>query len=158
VKRGVLEVTFDTAHGELTLFLVHLKSRRTEDASDPEGAAQRGAEAEAVRDLALSRFPEPTRGLFIICGDFNDTRGSRAVRAMTKRGNTEVAEILRAADSRGETWTHFYRREDTYSRIDYFAVSRSLKPLIAGGRGHIHDGPGSEEASDHRAVFLRLKD
>jgi endonuclease/exonuclease/phosphatase family metal-dependent hydrolase len=158
VKRGVLEATFPTVHGDLTIFVVHLKSRRTEDPSDPEGVAQRGAEAEAVRDLVLSRFPDPTKGLFLICGDFNDTRGSRAVRAITKRGKTEVAEILRASDSRGETWTHFYRREDTYSRIDYLAVSAELKKLIQGGRGHIHDGPGVAEASDHRPVYLKLKD
>lgn len=157
VKRGVLEVTFDTPHGELAIFIVHLKSRRTEDPGDPEGAAQRGAEAEAVRDLVLARFPDPKKGLFLICGDFNDTRGSRAVRAMSRRGNTEVGELLRATDSRGETWTHYYRREDTYSRIDYFLVSAELKPLIAGARGHIHDGPGTAEASDHRPVYLRLK-
>jgi endonuclease/exonuclease/phosphatase family metal-dependent hydrolase len=157
IKRGVLEATFATAHGDLTIFIVHLKSRRTEDEADPEGAAQRGAEAEAARDLVLGRFPEPAKGLFLICGDFNDTRGSRAVRAIAKRGNTEVAEVLRASDSRGETWTHFYRREDTYSRIDYLVVSAELKKLVAGGRGHIHDGPGVAEASDHRPVWLRIK-
>lgn len=157
IKRGVLEVTFDTPHGELAIFIVHLKSRRTEDPNDPEGAAQRGAEAEAVRDLVLARFPDPTKGLFVICGDFNDTRGSRAVRAMAKRGNTDVGEVLRATDSRGEAWTHYYRREDTYSRIDYLLVSAQLKPLIVGARGHIHDGAGVTEASDHRPVYLRLK-
>lgn len=157
IKRGVLEVTFDTPRGEITVFIVHLKSRRTEDPADPEGAAQRGAEAEAVRDLVLSRFPDPARGLFVICGDFNDTRGSRAVRAMVKRGNTAVGEILRTTDSRGEAWTHYYRREDTYSRIDYMLISAELKPLIAGARGHIHDGPGVTEASDHRPVYFRLK-
>jgi endonuclease/exonuclease/phosphatase family metal-dependent hydrolase len=158
VKRGVLEVTFATEHGDLTVFIVHLKSRRTEDESDPEGAAQRGAEAEAVRDLALARFPDQGKALFLICGDFNDTRNSRAVRAIAKRGNTDVAEILRAGDTRGETWTHFYRLEDTYSRIDYMAVSSALKPLVAGGRARIHDGAGSDEASDHRAVHLKIKD
>ena len=158
VKRGVLEATFPTAHGDLTVFIVHLKSRRTEDESDPEGVAQRGAEAEAVRDVVLSRFPDPSKGLFLICGDFNDTRNSRALRALTKRGDSEVVDILRAGDSRGETWTHFYRREDTYSRIDYLAVSAELRKLIVGGRGHIHDGPGVSDASDHRPVYLKLKD
>ncbi len=157
IKRGVLEVTFNTQHGALTVFIVHLKSRRTEDPADAEGAAQRGAEAEAVRDLVLARFPDPARGLYLICGDFNDTRGSRAVRAIAKRGKTDVGEILRATDSRAEAWTHYYRREDVYSRIDYLVVSKELKPLVAGARGHIYDGPGVMEASDHRPVYLRLK-
>ena len=112
---------------------------------------------EAVRDLVLSRYPDPTKGRFIICGDWNDTRASKPVRALQKRGDKVVGEIVRATDSRGETWTHFYRREDTYSRIDYFLVSATLQPFVAADRATIWDGPGVGEASDHRPVFLQLK-
>ncbi len=157
VKRGVLEVTVATDRGDLTLFVIHLKSRRTERKDDPEGAAQRHAEAVGVRDLILSRFPDPTQALFALLGDWNDTRTSRAIRALQKRGNTELGEILRAADSRGDTWTHFYRREDSYSRIDFILVSPGLKPHVANnGRAKIYDGPGAREASDHRAVLMQL--
>ena len=93
----------------------------------------------------------------MICGDWNDTRDSKPVRALAKRGETVVGEILRAADSRGETWTHFYRREDSYSRMDYILVSAALQPFVAGGRATIGDGPGVAEASDHRPVFVSLK-
>ncbi len=157
VKRGVLEVIFATKEGDFSLFVVHLKSRRTERKDDPESAIQRALEAEAVRDLVLARYPNPAKGRFIICGDWNDTRSSRPVRALQKRGDTEVGEILRAADSRGETWTHFYRREDTYSRIDYMLVSAALLPKVAAGRATIWDGPGVGDGSDHRPVFLQLK-
>ena len=157
VKRGVLEVIFATNEGDFSLFVIHLKSRRTERKDDPEGVIQRHLEAEAVRDLVLSRYPDPAKGKFIICGDWNDTRGSRPVRALQKRGDTEVGEILRATDSRGETWTHFYRREDTYSRIDYLLVSAALRPFVPTGRATIWDGPGVGEGSDHRPVFLQLK-
>lgn len=158
VKRGALEVTVATTEGDLTLFTVHLKSRRTENEKDPEGAAQRAAEAEAVRDLVLSRFPDPTKAKFIVCGDWNDVRPSRAVRAMQKRGDTTVGEILRAYDSRGETWTHAYRREDSYSRIDYILVSPGLKPLVQNkGTAKIYDGPGQRDGSDHRPVYVNLK-
>lgn len=157
VKRGVLEATFVTTEGEVTIFVVHLKSRRTERKDDPEGAAQRSAEAEAVRDLVLERFPDPAQAKFVICGDWNDTRGSRAVRAMQKRGDTVVGEILRAYDSRGETWTHFYRREDSYSRIDYLLVSPGLLPFVARkGTAEIFDGVEIGAASDHRPVFMKL--
>jgi endonuclease/exonuclease/phosphatase family metal-dependent hydrolase len=110
-----------------------------------------------VRDLVLARYPEPAKGKFIVCGDWNDTRGSKAVRTLQKRGERELGEILPAADSRGETWTHYYRQEDDYSRFDYLLVSTALQPLVAGGRATIWDGPGAGDASDHRPVFLQLK-
>ncbi len=158
VKRGVLEVTVDTNEGDLTIFVVHLKSRRTERKDDPEGATQRAAEAEAVRDLVLQRFPDPSAVKFIVTGDWNDTRTNRPVKAMQKRGQTEIGEILRAYDSRGDTWTHAFRREDSYSRIDYIMVSAGLKPFVERkGTAQIYDGQGAREASDHRAVFVKLK-
>lgn len=157
VKRGVLEVTVATSEGDLAVFVIHLKSRRTERKDDPEGGIQRQREAEAVRDLVLSRFPEPAKAKFIVCGDWNDHRSSKSVKALAKRGDTDVGDILRGGDSRGETWTHFYRREDTYSRIDYIMVSEALKRFVPGGRATIYDGAGTSAASDHRPIFVRLK-
>lgn len=157
VKRGVLEVVLRTTEGDLSIFVVHLKSRRTERKDDPEGETQRLREAEAVRDLVLSRFPDPTKAKFIVCGDWNDTRSSKPVRALAKRGETEVGDILRGGDSRGETWTHFYRREDSYSRIDYLMVSAGLKRSVVGGRLSVYDGPETATASDHRPVLVKLK-
>jgi endonuclease/exonuclease/phosphatase family metal-dependent hydrolase len=157
VKRGVLEVIIATAQGDFSVFVVHLKSKYTERKDDPESAIQRYLEAEAVRDLVLSRYPDPALGRYIICGDWNDTRGSKTARALQKRGDKVMGEILRAADSHGETWTHFYRREDTYSRLDYFLVSAALLPVVNSGRATIWDGPGVGDASDHRPVMLQLK-
>lgn len=157
VKRGVLEVVFATSEGDFSVFVVHLKSKRTERKDDPEGAIQRAQEAEAVRDLVLARYPDPAKGKFIICGDWNDTRGARPVRAMQKRGDTVIGELVPASDSRGEVWTHFFRREDTYSRIDYLLVSPALKPAVVGNTAAIWDGPGTRAASDHRALSLQLK-
>lgn len=157
VKRGVLEVVFATTAGDFSVFVVHLKSKHTERKDDPESALQRALEAEAVRDLVLARYPDPAKAKFIVCGDWNDTQTSRPVRAMQKRGATVIGEILPAADSRGEGWTHFFRRELTYSRIDYLLVSPALKALVAGGAAKIWDGPGARGASDHRAIYLQLK-
>lgn len=157
VKRGVLEVVFATTDGDFSVFVVHLKSKHTERKDDPESALQRALEAEAVRDLVLARYPDPAKAKFIVCGDWNDTQTSRPVRAMQKRGGTVIGEILPAADSRGDGWTHFFRRELTYSRIDYMMVSPALKALVAGGTAKIWDGPGTPGASDHRAVYLQLK-
>jgi endonuclease/exonuclease/phosphatase family metal-dependent hydrolase len=157
VKRGLLEVTIATSAGDLTIFTTHLKSKRTDRKEDPESALQRTAEAEAVRDLVLRRFPDPTQAKFIVSGDWNDTRGTRAIRAMAKRGDTVIGEIIRAYDEDGDVWTHFFRREDSYSRIDYLLVSPGLKPLVANkGTGRILDNADVRAASDHRPVFVKL--
>jgi len=92
----------------------------------------------------------------MICGDWNDTRNSKPVKALQKRGETVLGELVWAADSRGENWTHRYRKEDTYSRIDYFLASPPLKSFIRNGRGQVYDGPGVNEASDHRPVMVTL--
>ncbi len=157
VKRGVLEVVFATSEGDFSIFVVHLKSKYTERKDDPDSAQQRALEAEAVRDLVLSRHSDPAKDKFMVVGDWNDTRGTRPVLAMQKRGDTVVGVLVPATDSRGEEWTHFFRREGTYSRIDYLMVSPALKPLVAGNRATIGDGPGTADASDHRPVYLALK-
>jgi len=157
VKRGVLEVTFATSEGDLTIFVAHLKSKRTERPDDPDGTIQRDLEAQAVRDLVLARFPDPRQAKFVVCGDWNDTRNSKPVRTLQKRGDTALGELLRASDSRGETWTHAYRREDIYSRIDYLLVSPGLLPLVKNkATARIHDGAGVRDASDHRPVYTEL--
>jgi endonuclease/exonuclease/phosphatase family metal-dependent hydrolase len=157
VKRGALEVVLATDQGDVSVFVLHLKSKYTERKDDPEAALQRALEAETVRDLVLKRFPDPAAARFLICGDWNDTRGTRPARALQKRGETVIGELLPAADSRGEAWTHYFRREDLYSRIDYILVSPGLKPFVADGRARIYDGPGTTVASDHRAVWTELK-
>jgi endonuclease/exonuclease/phosphatase family metal-dependent hydrolase len=157
VKRGVLEVIFATNEGDLSVFVIHLKSKLTERKDDPESARRRALEAEAVRDLVLARYPDPAKARFMIVGDWNDTRGTRPIRALQKRGDTVIGELVDATDSRGETWTHFYRKEHSYSQLDYLLVSPGLKPLVDGGRGKIQDGPGSLEGSDHRAISLTLR-
>jgi endonuclease/exonuclease/phosphatase family metal-dependent hydrolase len=156
VKRGVLEVTLVTGAGEVTLFVVHLKSRRTERPDDPDGATQRLREAEAVRELVLRRFPEPGAARFMILGDFNDTRASKPVETLLRRGRREIGELLRAVDSRGEAWTYHFRRQDTYDRTDMMLVSAGLKPLVEDGGARIYDGPAVRQASDHRPVVVRL--
>ncbi len=157
VRRGALEVVVATDQGDLSLFVLHLKSKYTERKDDPEAALKRAMEAEAVRDLVLSRFPEPTKAMFMVCGDWNDTRGTRPVRALQKRGETAIGELVPASDSRGETWTHYFRREDLYSRIDYLMVSPGLKAWVPGTGATIYDGEHAEEASDHRPVWVTLK-
>jgi endonuclease/exonuclease/phosphatase family metal-dependent hydrolase len=154
VKRGLLEVRVAAAGGEVTIFVVHLKSRYTERADDPAAALQRAGEATAARDRVLAQFPEPATAQFMILGDFNDGRSSRPVRAMLSRGRTTIAEWLPAADSRGEVWSHFFRRDDSYSRVDHVLVSPGLLPRVRGAAARIHDSAEVASASDHRPLVV----
>jgi len=157
VKRGLLEVCLATEAGDLTVFAVHLKSRFTDRVDDPQSTIRRTGEAAAVRDAILKRFPSPQAAPFLIVGDFNDTRASKTLERLTERGKTVVAEILPVADSRGETWTHSYRKEESYSRVDYILVSPALRAAVSGNGAQIYDGEGVREASDHRPVVVTLE-
>ena len=157
VKRGLLEVTIATAAGNVTLFGLHLKSRFTDRPDDPLSAQRRGGEAAAIRDRVLRRVADPAVTRFLLLGDCNDLPASPAMHRLQRRGKTEVAALLPATDTRGETWTHNYRKADSYSRVDHILVSAALRPAVTGGMAHIYDGPGVREASDHRPVWMVLE-
>lgn len=156
VKRGLLEVHFDTAAGDLAVFVVHLKSRLSDRADDPRSDQRRLGEALAVRDVIWRRSPVPAQAHFVLLGDFNDERNSPAIERLTHRGRSALMHLVPVSDSRGETWTHLYRKQDSYTRVDHVFVSPALRPAIEHGRGRIHDGAGVRQGSDHRPVVVTL--
>jgi len=160
VKRGLLEVHVATEAGDLGLFIVHLKSRFTEPEhpDDPESAIRRAAEATAIRDRILKIYPAPNApdARFLILGDFNDTRADRPLRALSNRGKTQIATPLPGGDTRGEVWTHYYAKQDTYTRFDHILVSPALKKSVQSNAVTIYDAPNVLAASDHRPVVVRL--
>lgn len=157
VKRGLLEAKFLVGGSEVTVFGLHLKSRYTDRPDDPLSSIRRAAEATAIRDRVLLRCPEPATTRFVILGDCNDDKASKTLGFLQQRGKTPIAEILPAADSRGETWTHAFRKNDVYTRVDHVLVSAALRPAVVGGAARIYDGEGWREASDHRAVVMTLE-
>jgi endonuclease/exonuclease/phosphatase family metal-dependent hydrolase len=157
VKRGLLETRFNLGGEELVVFGLHLKSRYTDRPDDPLSAIRRAAEATALRDRVLLRCPQPAVTRFVILGDYNDDKASKALGFLQQRGKTQIAEMLPAADSRGETWTHAFRKNDVYTRVDHVLVSAALRPAVVGGGARIYDGEGWREASDHRAVVVTLE-
>lgn len=157
VKRGMLELSFAQADGSVfKFFVVHLKSRRTNVKSDPESRQRRTLEAEACRDRIIERTFDLGITDFIIAGDFNDHPESAPLRRFYKRGDLKIGTLAPVSDSRGERWTHYYKREEVYSLVDGFIVSTTLFPEIEHQRGHIADISGMPEGSDHRMVYLDL--
>lgn len=157
VKRGVLRASVRTAAGDLTLFAVHLKSRFTERPDDPECTLRRAGEASAIRDAVLQACPDPTHACFIVLGDCNDAKTSKAVERLQHRGTTHVATLLPVADPNGETWTYHYAKQDAYERVDHLFVSPALQPAVVHGIATIYAGAGVREASDHRPVVVSLE-
>ncbi len=101
VKRGLLEVTITTEAGDVTIFALHLKSRFTDRPDDPMSAQRRTGEATAVRDRVLQRVGDPAKTRFLIIGDFNDTKDSKAVSATAEAGeNRNRHAIARGGHTR----------------------------------------------------------
>ena len=160
VRRGLLELEVPTPGGVITVFVVHLKSRLTDDKQDPAAEDLRVAEAQTVRDRVLELCPEPSVARFVIVGDFNDTPGSRALKAMQARGKTEIATWLDALDERGQRWTHAYTQIGVYSRFDQALVSEGLRRGNSGNAtARVAGDPWVEvaAASDHRPLVLRVR-
>lgn len=156
VKRGLLEVVIDTPLGPLTLWALHLKSRYTDEETDPESAQRRAGEAMTIREFILKQTAEPAETLFMILGDFNDHKRSAAVRYLTRRGKLNFARLLPANDEHGEHWTYHYRREDSYARVDHVLVSPALWHAVEGGEARIMNGEAVRLASDHRPLKVTL--
>lgn len=154
VKRGLLEVDLATGpepEDSLLLFVVHLKSRLTENKKDPESEKRRVGEATACRNRIIERAMERGRSYFCVTGDFNDHPDSATLRRFLQRGDSVIGRRLPAYDDRGEIWTHFFSRKGIYSTFDGFVVSADLCRLISGEQARIE---GDLEASDHRMVYF----
>lgn len=157
VRRGALELVFETGAVEWSLFIIHLKSRWTVRDDDPKASRQRAGEATAVRDLIRQKYTNPRRDNYVIVGDFNDTRDFPAVRRFLKVSDRELAVPLEAADSRGDKWTFHYRKRDHYERVDFILVSPAMEKYVVEGSARIVDAfPATRIASDHRPVKVEF--
>lgn len=157
VKRGMLEASFALPDGAMfKLFVVHLKSKYTEDKEDPESQLRRTREAEACRDRIIERSLDLGQEHFLVLGDFNDHPASAPLRRFYQRGSLEIGSLVPAKDDKGEVWTHFYKKFAQYSLVDGFIASPAMFPLIMGGEGRVVDDPQILEGSDHRMVYLDL--
>lgn len=157
IKRGLLEIEFQTRAGPLTVWGVHLKSRFTDRPDDPQSALRRAGEAVAVRDAILRKHPPGCGDHYVLMGDFNDVRHARPLRACLARGQTSICTMLSAQDTRGELWTRFHRKDDSYERVDFILCSDALLPAVRGRTAQLCDAPSVRLASDHRPVFVSLE-
>jgi endonuclease/exonuclease/phosphatase family metal-dependent hydrolase len=164
VSRGFAEVDIQVnATYRFTLFSAHLKSRRIVPEADE--AELRAQEALLLREKIEARLRADPNANIIVLGDFNDVKDSRTVRAVIGRGkqaliDTRPTEQNGAGTSttpshrvkRDITWTHFFSKEDVYSRVDYILISRGLKAEWLPEQTYVLAAPGWGIASDHRPL------
>jgi len=157
VKRGMLELRFSSpaAANLRSVFVLHLKSRYTDDARDPQSRERRAREARAARDRILELYPDPASSPFLVVGDLNDQRHSPAVRRLRKRGETRISEILDIRDRHGLLWTHYFKKAGEYSLADYVLCSPAFEPSVVDSG--IVDRKDFYEGSDHRLVWVDLR-
>ena len=151
-----ISILFSTAHKSSTRIAAALKSRWTDRSDDPQSRTRRERESRAIRNYLKSRFPDRVESRFIVAGDFNATKDTLTVRQFLRSGETKLSLAVPAMDSRGEAWTYYYRKADTYSRVDFILASAPLFQLVVDGGGTVYDGFEAAVASDHRMVYVAL--
>ncbi|HUA67735.1 MAG TPA: endonuclease/exonuclease/phosphatase family protein [Candidatus Saccharimonadales bacterium] len=169
VERGFAEVDIRVApHFTFTLIAAHLKSRRPVPEADQ--AEQRLQEAKILRGIVDRDFSANPNAKLIVLGDFNDVKDSDSIREIIRRGRFKLVDTRPAErngdnapaenprfDPRNITWTHYYGKEDTYSRIDYILLSPAMARDWVKSGTYVLTMPNWGVASDHRPIVATFK-
>ena len=169
VSRGFAEVDLQVAtHFTVTLIAAHLKSRRA--VPDADEAELRLEEAKILRNIVDERFLVNPDAKLIVLGDFNDVKDSESTKTIIGRGKFKLVDT-RPAERNGDTatneiarfeprnitWTHYYGKEDTYSRVDYILFSPALAQAWVKNETYILRMPNWGVGSDHRPIVAAFK-
>ena len=141
---------------KFTLMAAHLKSRRTSTIADE--ADWRLEEARILRRIIDARLAADPGCNLVVLGDFNDVKDSKPVRTLIGRGKNALFDT-RPAEQNGDTqserritWTHYYGKEDDYSRIDYILLNHRMRSEWLEKETRVLNLPDWGVASDHRPL------
>jgi len=169
VSRGIAEVNVQAATNfTFTLIATHLKSRRAVPEADE--AQLRLAEAKILRGIVDGHFQANPDAKLIVLGDFNDVKDSESTKTVIGRGKFKLTDT-RPAERNGDTepnegarfeprnvtWTHYYGKEDTYSRIDYILLSPAMAQHWVKKETCVLRVPNWGVGSDHRPIVAAFK-
>jgi endonuclease/exonuclease/phosphatase family metal-dependent hydrolase len=169
VSRGFAELQIAPAPGfTFTLIAVHLKSKVPDSGADPD--EQRFEEAKVLRHIIDEHFKADPDGKLVVLGDFNDEKDSDSLREIVGRGKLKLFDT-RPAERNGDnvpseppyyeprnvTWTYFYGKDDTYSRIDYILLSPAMRGYWLKEGTYASTVPNWGIASDHRPIIAEFQ-
>lgn len=165
VSRGFSEVDIQvTPNYQFTLVGAHLKSRRPIPEADE--AEMRTEEARLLRDKVDALLTANPNANVLVCGDFNDNYDTAGVKAVVGRGKNALVDT-RPAEQNGDNrpnptnprwfprnvaWTHYYGKEDTYSRLDYILLSPGMAHEWVKDETYALTLPNWGIGSDHRPI------
>lgn len=157
--RGLLDVTITTPdHRPFRIVGVHLKSRVSDDPVSAE--EQRCREARTLADHVRRAMQKHPAIPVLVYGDWNAGPTESSLAVLT-RGSRRAESLRRLAplDSRGETWTIYYRTNNVYSTFDQIYVNHVLSKRMGmkADMGIVEDRDPSRRSSDHRAVWCDLR-
>jgi len=169
VSRGFGEVDIQVnTNYSFTLITAHLKSKRAVAQADE--AELRLEEAKLLREKIDARLAANPNANLVVLGDFNDSKDSASTKAVIGRGKHKLVDT-RPAERNGDhapgsnpareprnvTWTHYYGREDSYSRIDYLLISPSLTREWVTNETYVLTLPDWGVGSDHRPLVATFE-
>ena len=165
VGRGFAEVDVQvTPSYSFTIITAHLKSRRPVPAGDEADLRER--EALKLREIIDRRLASTPDLNLVVLGDFNDVTDSTSTRRLVGQGRTALIDT-RPAERNGDdapnpvnprfeprniTWTHYYGKEDSYSRVDYILISRGMAREWVREETWVPGIPNWGVGSDHRPI------
>jgi endonuclease/exonuclease/phosphatase family metal-dependent hydrolase len=169
VSRGIAEVDIQVnANYSFTLLTAHLKSKRTVPEADE--AEQRLEEAKILRGIIDARLSADPRANLVVLGDFNDTKDSASTKMILGRGRRALLDTRPAErngdsaanpppgfDPRAITWTHYFGKEDSYSRIDYLLLSTGLAREWVTNETYVLALSNWGVGSDHRPLVAAFE-
>lgn len=169
VSRGFAELEIQPASGfAFTLITVHLKSKVPDSGADPD--EQRYEEAKVLRRIIDQHLHADANAKLVVLGDFNDAKDSDSLREIIGRGKLKLVDT-RPAERNGDnvpseppyyeprnvTWTYFYGKDDTYSRIDYILLSPAMARDWDKAGTYASTVPNWGIASDHRPIIAAFE-
>ena len=170
VSRGFAEVDIQvTPAYSFTLLSTHLKSKRPVFSADE--AELRLEEAKLLRGHIDARLAANPNANLVVLGDFNDTKDAASTKAVIGRYRGKLVDTRPAerngdvysnvaasvAGTRNVTWTHYYGKDDTYSRIDFLLASAGMAREWVTNETYVLAMPAWGLASDHRPIVATFE-
>lgn len=156
ISRGILDASVQLPHKTIRLLGVHFKSKRPVPEADQ--ALMRRNESLLLRQHIEEILTHNPGTQLLLYGDFNDTRNSKSVSSVRGRSNSPAhMKIIELLDRQGESWTHHWKHEDIYSRIDFVMANAMLEPHINKDACKLLDPENWETASDHRPMLIMIE-
>jgi endonuclease/exonuclease/phosphatase family metal-dependent hydrolase len=151
-NRDLLAVEFHPEGAKpFEIWVVHLKSNYS---GRKHAEPIRVAEAQTIRGLLDRRLKSSPNADIMICGDFNDTPDSAALRTIIGTGPFALTSFINEIP---ETKRITYNREPYRSMIDFILTSQSMAKRYVPKSYRILAGSVETSGSDHNPVLAKFR-